>query len=123
MPFEFIFFCTLWISAISIIWFYTDWFIHYTQLFDIFEDFRKKYIDFIENNQEKYFPDFLHSLSLSEQSNCNFKRFAFKIASCPFCLLFWVSLLSCFAMNHPLCAAPVYVFSLILTLYVRKTFL
>jgi len=68
MLIEQFFYGVFWISAVSIIWFYTDWFIHYTQLLGIAETERVAYLDFIQKNPDKYFPDFLFKKSLNTEN-------------------------------------------------------
>ena len=113
-----LFYCSFWISAISIIWFYTDWFIHYSQLLGIAEEFRLRYSTFIRNNPEKYFPDFLFELSL--KTNNRYIKFIYKLVSCPFCLLCWLALGSSLFCSTVALAAPIYVFSLLIVLQIKK---
>ena len=113
-----IFYCTFWISAISVLWFYTDWFIHYSQLIGIAEDFRLRYTTFIQNNPDKYFPDFLFNLSL--KTNNRYIKFVYKLISCPFCLLFWLALISSFFCSTIAAAAPIYILSLFIVLQIKK---
>jgi hypothetical protein len=113
-----IFYCTFWISAISIIWFYTDWFIHYSQLLKIAENVRLKYTFFIKNNPTKYFPDFLYELSMNT-SNRYFK-FLLKLISCPLCLIFWLSAIFALANSNIIIAAPVYILSLFIVLQIKR---
>jgi hypothetical protein len=113
-----IFYCTFWISAISIIWFYTDWFIHYSQLLKIAENVRLKYTSFIKNDPTKYFPDFLYDLSLG--SNNRYFKFILKMVSCPLCLIFWLSVMSALVCSNIIIAAPVYILSLFIVLQIKK---
>ena len=109
---------TCWVAAFGIIWFCTDWFIHYSQLFGCFENTRLKYADFILKNNDKYFPDFLYQRSLLITNR--FLKFTLKLASCPFCLLIWISAAFAFLVGHFLLAAPIYVGSLLILLIVKK---
>ena len=113
-----IFYSSFWISAIAIVWFYTDWFVHYTHLLDIFEQTRADYFKYIAENPDKYFPDFLHAKS-SESTN-RIIKFAYKVVSCPFCLLVWMSIVAALICSNFLLAAPIYVMSLFATLQIRK---
>ena len=113
-----IFYCTFWISAISVLWFYTDWFIHYSQLLGIAEDLRLQYTMFIKNNPDKYFPDFLFVRSL--KTNDRYIKFVYKLISCPFCLLFWFALGSSLFCSTVAVAAPIYILSLLIVLQIKK---
>lgn len=113
-----IFYSSFWVSAIAIVWFYTDWFIHYTLLLNIFEKTRLEYSSYIKENPDKYFPDFLHFKSF-EYTN-RFVKFAFKLVSCPFCFLVWLSVGAALICNNIKLAAPIYVMSLFATLQIRK---
>ncbi len=113
-----IFYSVFWISAISVVWFYTDWFVHYTQLFGIFEQMRNKYLSYIAENPDKYFPDFLHTESMGTSNRL--KKFAYKIVSCPFCLLVWFALGAAWYCSDIKIAAPIYILSLFITLQIRK---
>lgn len=113
-----IFYCTFWISAISVLWFYTDWFIHYSQLLGFAEDFRLRYTTYIRNNPDKYFPDFLFDLSL--KTNNRYIKFIYKLVSCPFCLLFWLAFGSSLFCSTIATAAPIYILSLLIVLQIKK---
>lgn len=113
-----IFYCSFWISAISIVWFYTDWFIHYSQLFAVAEDVRLRYLSFIIENPGKYFPDFLYMLSL--QTDQRLVKFVYKLLSCPFCLLIWMSIIAALLCSNLIIAAPIYVVSLFTVLQIRN---
>lgn len=118
MLFAEIFYSVFWISAISVIWFYTDWFIHYTQLLNIAQNTRLQYSTFIQNNPDKYFPDFLYKKSL--QVNNKIIKFAYKLISCPFCLIFWLSFFASIICANFLITAPVYILSLFIVLQIKK---
>ena len=113
-----IFYCTFWISTISVLWFYTDWFIHYSQLLGIAENLRLQYTTFIKNNSDKYFPDFLFDLSL--KTNNKYIKFIYKLVSCPFCLLFWLAFASSLSCSTVATAAPIYILSLFIVLQIKK---
>jgi hypothetical protein len=113
-----IFYSTFWVSAFSVIWFYTDWFIHYTQLFGIAENQRLKYISFIAENPDKYFPDFLHEMSLHTDNKII--KFILKLVSCPLCLSFWLSGITALVYTNASIIAPVYIISLFILLQIKK---
>ncbi len=113
-----IFYSAFWISAISIVWFYTDWFVHYSHLIGVFEQTRNEYLNYITENPDKYFPDFLHTKSMNTENKL--LKFIFKVVSCPFCLLVWFSLLAALYYSDIKLAAPIYVLSLFTTLQIRK---
>lgn len=113
-----IFYCSFWISAISIIWFYTDWFIQYSQLLNIAKNLRLKYIEYITENPNNYFPDFLYEQSL-DIDNTPIK-FLCKLVSCPFCLLSWMSIFAALICSNIIIAAPVYVISLFIVLQIKN---
>ncbi len=113
-----IFYSTFWISMISIIWFYTDWFIHYSQLLGISVDLRLDYLSYVIENPDRYFPDFLHEKSL--ESSDSVLKFLGKIVSCPFCLLVWLSLFAALMYGEFIITAPIYVLSLFIVLQTKK---
>lgn len=113
-----IFYSTFWISMISIIWFYTDWFIHYSQILGIGMELRLDYLSFVIENPDRYFPDFLYEKSL--ESEDSILRFLGKIVSCPFCLLVWMSLVAAFISGEFVVTAPIYVLSLLIVLQTKR---
>lgn len=115
-----IFYCTFWVSAISIVWFCTDWLLHYSQLFGFAKNTRINYELFIKQNPDKYFPDFLFEESLFCKNR--FIKFLYKLLSCPFCLIAWLSLISSFICSNFIIAAPTYVLSLFIVLQIKKMF-
>jgi hypothetical protein len=113
-----IFYSVFWISAISIIWFYTDAFLHYSRLFRLWIDLRLEYLAYIALNPNKYFPDFL-----SEKSNQITNaagRFVYKLLSCVFCVTAWLSIFAGIIYKEPIIIGPVYVLSLFVTLQIRN---
>ncbi len=118
MQFVNFFLGTCWVTAIGIIWFCTDWFIHYSQLFNVFEDLRLRYTSFIMGGEGRYFPEFLHEISLATDNR--FTKFLLKLVSCPFCLLVWLSIAAGIILNHLIFIAPIYVCSLIILLHVKR---
>lgn len=113
-----IFYSTFWVSMISIIWFYTDVVLHYSQLLGIAVELRLNYMSFIIENPERYFPDYLHEKSLD--SNDNIIKFLAKLVSCPFCLLSWLAIGAAMCCDSFIIAAPVYVISLFINLQIKK---
>lgn len=118
MLLEEIFYSTFWISAISIIWFYTDWFIQYSQLLDIAEETQLKYFSYIIENPYGNFTDFLYEQSLLTSDK--YTKFLYKLLSCPFCLLLWLSIFVSEMYGHIIIAAPVYVLSLVIVLQIKR---
>lgn len=118
MYIEEIFYGIFWISAISVIWFYTDWFLHYSQLFGVANKIRLSYQDFINKNQGLFFPDFLYVKSLSTDNRL--KKFLCKLISCPFCILAWMSLIYGLLCGSVLISAPIYIGSLFIVLQIKK---
>ena len=98
MLIEEIFYSVFWISAVSVVWFYTDWFIHYTQLLGIVVNFRLEYLSFVIENPDRYFPDFLREKSI--ESNEPIIKFLGKIVSCPLCLHVWLSIICALLYNN-----------------------
>lgn len=118
MPTEEIFYSVFWISMFSVIWFYTDFVIHYAQLLGICLEMRLDYMSYVIDNPDKYFPDYLYDKSLS--SDDSVIKFAAKIISCPFCLLVWLSMLAAIICSNFIIAAPIYVISLFVTLQIKR---
>jgi hypothetical protein len=115
---EQIFYSTFWISTISIIWFCTDWFVHYSQLFGIWENLRLQYTSHIAENKDDFLPDFLYKKSLKTPNK--FLKFLLKLVSCPFCLNFWLALIAGFVCKEVIIVGPVYVLSLFILLQIKK---
>lgn len=114
------FYSIFWVSAVSVIWFYSNWFVPYSQLTGLFENFRLKFISFQSNNSEynNAFPDFLYKQSLKEPNR--FKKFLLKMVSCVFCLTFWLSAFCSLIIQNPLMTAPIYVCSLIIIFRIKS---
>lgn len=113
-----IFYLSSFVSTFAIVWFYTDTFLYYSQLLGIFENIRLQYTSFINKNPDKYFPDFLHEKGLTFENR--FIKFLCKLVSCPFCLIFWLSLFSSLYVSNILLTAPIYITSLIITFGIKK---
>lgn len=113
-----IFYAIFLISALSIIWFYTDSALWYSQLFNIFSTFRLEYGSFINQHPEKYFPDFLYYKGTKSQNRL--MKFLFKLISCPFCLIAWLSIISASALDSIQSVGVIYVCSLYIVLLIKK---
>ena len=113
-----IFYSIFWVSAISIVWFCTDWIVHYMQLLNFNKKMQLSYKKFIAENANGYFPDFLYELSHATENK--FLKFGLKLVSCPFCLIFWLSGIASFVCSNVLLTAPIYVISLFIVLQIKK---
>jgi len=113
-----VFYLSSFVSTLSVIWFYTDTFLYYSQLFGIFENTRLCYISYINKNSDKYFPDFLHEQGLKYDNKLI--KFLCKLVSCPFCLIFWLAILVSLSYGSLLVFAPVYICSVAITLGIKK---
>ena len=118
MQFVDIFYSIFWVSCISIVWFCTDWLEHYMQLLNVFEKARIEYAEFVTKNPEKYFPDFLYTKTKNTKSRI--VTFILKLQSCPFCLVFWLSVFASLLNQNVLFIAPIYVISLFIVLEIKK---
>lgn len=115
-----IFLSTFWVTTLLIIWFSTDWFLHYTQLLNACKLLRMQYSAFLQKNPTKYFPDFLYKESLKTSNR--FVKFLYKMLSCPLCMSFWLALLVTGLMSNLILIAPTYVLSLLIFSLVRDRF-
>lgn len=118
MHFNEIFYSVFWISAVGVVWFYTDWFIHYTQLLNVAKKTRIKYTRYIIENPKSYFPNYL--CSLCENVNNPWLKFVTKMSCCEFCLLWWLSTFAGLWHANLLIIAPVYIISLIIVLQIKR---
>jgi hypothetical protein len=109
---------TFWVTAVAIVWFCTDWFVHYTQLFGILENMRLRYTSYIMGGEGRYFPEFLHQISLTNPNR--FAKFILKLVSCPFCLLAWLSVIAGSILGSLALIAPIYVCSLVILMHVKS---
>lgn len=118
MKFLEIFYSVFWISAISIIWFYTDTVLYYSRLFKIGIDLRLEYLAYIAINPNSFFPNFLsEKLSCSKQPLLSFFG---KLISCPACLTVWFSIAAGIFYEEPIIIAPIYVLSLFVIYQIRN---
>lgn len=113
-----LFYCVLWISFVSIIWFYTDTVVYYLQLLNLKENFRHSFASFVNKYPDKFLPDYLFSLSLKTDNRLT--KFVLKLLSCVFCTTFWLSLIAAFLCTNLLLIGPIYVFSILTILYVKR---
>lgn len=115
---EEIFYSTFWISMFSVVWFYTDWFLHYTSLLGVALNTRLSYLSYITENPNKFFPDFLYEKALN--TNNQTIKFLGALISCPLCLHVWLSALT-FIFYFKICIiAPVYILSLFIVFQIKK---
>ena len=102
-----LFYSFFWCSTISFVWFYTDFFLYYAQLFNVFTKTRLSYQSFLLSNPNSYFSDFLFQRSLNEDNR--FKKFCLKLLSCSLCLPFWLALILSLIAGNILLTAPIYI--------------
>lgn len=115
-----IFYSSCWISSICIIWFYTDWFIYYANLFNLFNSVQTKYLEYITNNPDSYFPNFLYLHTINHSNS--WIRFFGKLLNCPLCLIFWFSFVAGLYLGNVLIIGPCYIISLIIVLKIKNLF-
>lgn len=98
-----------------IIWFKTDAFIEYCELFRIGKLFKiDKYREYKKINVAI---DYLTYLSLKH------KNFLTKLISCPYCIGFWIALFSCVLFNNILLLPLYYVSSITIYKFLEKNIL
>jgi hypothetical protein len=98
-----------------IIWFKTDAFIEYCELLRLGNLFKiDKYREYKKINVTI---DYVTYLSLKH------KNFLTKLLSCPYCIGFWITLLSCVLFNNILLLPFYYVSSIILYKFLDKNIL
>jgi hypothetical protein len=112
------FYCIFWISGLSIVWFYTDWFVYYTQLFGIAQNTRLEYAKYLKTHKNKYFPDFLYEKSFKTENR--FLKFLYKLLGCPYCIMIWFCVIGAILLNELLLIAPLYILSLFIFLQIKK---
>ena len=115
-----IFYSTFWISMFSIIWFYTDWFVHYCTLFGIGKQTCLDFLSFVVENPDKYLPDFLYEKTLTIDNQLI--KFIGKLISCPLCFHVWLSFFAAVVCDNLIIAAPVYILSLFTVLQIKRLF-
>lgn len=101
------------VLTILIVWFKTDAFVEYCKIFNW------NFLLFNYNNSELSFPQYLYS-----QRNVLFKNpfihFYIKLITCPFCLSFWLCLITAFIIGNPISVFPLYICSIFLYLILVK---
>lgn len=114
-----IFYSICWNTTLLILWFKTDWLLHYCQLLNLFGNFRQNFVDYISKNPQSFFPDYLYELS-TKQQNRAFHFFG-KLLSCPLCLGFWFSVIfsGLFGLSF-LTVAPIYIGTLFIFFLLKK---
>ena len=112
-----LFYSVFWITCISVIWFYTDTVLHYCNLFGIAQNLMQEYTAFIKEFPQKYFPDFLYNKFFNSKNKL--LRFITKLTGCVLCFSFWLSI--CFSLFYGsfIMIAPIYIFSLAITLQIK----
>lgn len=115
-----LFYCTFWVTAISIVWFFTDTLFYYSKLLGIFENLMLEYAAYANKHKKEklFFTDFLFSKALNTESSI--KKFLLKVSSCVFCLPVWFSIAASALAGNLMLAAPVYVLSLIMLLKIKS---
>lgn len=103
------------ILFLLIIWFKTDAFIEYSELLRIGKLFKiDKYKEYKKVNVAI---DYITYLSLKH------KNFLTKLISCPYCIGFWITLLSCILFNNILVLPFYYISSIIVYRFLEKNIL
>lgn len=114
-----LFYGVFWISLILIIWFKTDTVIYYCRLFGAFDDFTEEYSIFITETPTAYLPNFLHDKLIKMPYKT--LHFVAGLISCPYCVSFWLALITTFALDISLInVAPLYVLSLFVFIQTTK---
>ena len=100
------------INFVLIIWFHTEAFLEYCKIFKLGFLFRiNKFYEYKKVNPTISYIDFLSI------KNPNFFS---KLFSCPFCLSFWISLISCVFYKNILLLPSIYIGSIILYNILRR---
>jgi hypothetical protein len=96
------------ITSLLIIWFKTDAFVSYCQLFNWLNPIK----DYIANPTELSYPQFLYiNKDLLAKNKTNL--FLIKLISCPLCVTLWLSLAICTITGVPFLFLAVYCAALI----------
>jgi hypothetical protein len=102
------------INFILVIWFHTEAFLEYIKLFRLNFLFRvNKFYEYKKINPTILYTDFLSI------KNPNFLS---KLFSCPYCLNFWITLISCILYNNILYLPTIYLTSMIIYKILRSKF-
>ena len=120
MLWENIFYSSCWTIAFLIIWFKTDWILHYCQLFNVFKNFTNDMLVFIVKKGNLYFPDYMYE-KIIESSNNRLLTFFGKLLNCPLCVGVWLSGIFSFlfGLGYP-GIAPTYVISMFIYYQIKK---
>ena len=101
------------VTFLLIVWFKTDAFVQYCQLFGL-----KFLLLGYEENNNLTFPQYLYTKRLITPNK--YLQFYFKLISCPICLGFWISLVFGALFCSLLAVPAVYISSLFLYLIFSK---
>jgi hypothetical protein len=113
-----IFYCAFFVTTLAVIWFKTDWILHYCQLFGLLKSFQINFLNFIAKESDSYLPEYIYQQS--KKSSNKFYKFIGKLVSCPFCVLFWLALGCSLFYGTLLLVCPVYILSLLLFLGIKN---
>jgi hypothetical protein len=121
MSIEVFFLGLSWILMFLIVWFQTDVFVHYFQLFKLFEKQRIEYAIFVKENPSLFFPDFLYKLSIKAENRL--LKFILKLVSCPFCINFWFCVATNVLCSSTLITIPLFYVTSIIIFFILRKFL
>ena len=113
-----IFYSACWVSLISIIWFYTDVVVEYASFLGFGIQMHLDYLSYTIQYPGRGFPDYLYDKALDKAGA--FTKLVCKLASCPFCLVFWLSLAAALFVGELILVAPIYVLSLFITFQIKR---
>jgi len=100
------------INFVLLVWFHTDAFLQYLKLLKLGFLFRvNKYYEYKNINPDISYIDFLAI------KNPNFFT---KLFSCPYCLNFWITLISCFLFKNLFIFALIYMVSVVIYIMLKK---
>ena len=113
-----LFYGFFWTCTISFIWFYTDSFLYYSQLFRIFNKTRREFQSYLLTEPNILFTDFL-AIKASNKSNIC-KKFILKLLSCVLCFSFWIAVAVCLFIGNIGLTAPVYILTISFLLGIKN---
>lgn len=113
-----LFYGFFWTCAISFIWFYTDSFVYYSQLFRVFNKTRLEFQSYLLVKPSSLFTDFL-AVKASSESNV-VKKFVLKLSSCILCFSFWVAIAVCLFIGNVGLTAPTYILTISFLLGIKN---
>jgi hypothetical protein len=100
------------VNFVLLVWFHTDAFLQYLKLLKLGFLFRvNKYYEYKKINPDISYIDFLAI------KNPNFFT---KLFSCPYCLNFWITLISCFLFKNLFIFALIYMVSVVIYIILKK---